>query len=390
MHVTTPPLAASQSYDIDSGIDVVFQLSGYILGDSIRVHSNYSVAAAIPTRAQNAEQGTQQARFIAPEIGFHGVFASSTVRIDNQQIEYIAQYPQYASQVLMTTESSDKIQMSPLAFMEHRGGHNNCVGSNALVDSDGTHDIVGHKSFAVKPLCVLSHMPIIDAKTRYITLTLRLNNNKAFVVKQNGGSDIKIILDSLYISYETVSDALGKKLLTDTKDLTYPIVSTQLLSIKSNQEYLSLNLPAVGNVIGWVATSVPVYDPTYGNYNQFRTMAIPNLTRMRLTLNGRDINQTFPMVTYAPGNDQQLEIMKAHKVLQLAGLTQKATAFGTSDREFYYKLDGVYSDAYPPSGIAFDNSSTLGFEINSDVQNGVLYGAKQYQFYLSLISRATV
>lgn len=385
MYITSPPLASAPSYDLDSGIDVVFQLSNYIVGESIRIHSGYKVDNT-PDRSQNPEFGSGEARFICPEIGFHGAFAAVTTRVDNQQLEYISQYSQWAAQVYMTSESSDKQQTDSLAFTEFRGGHNSAIGSNAVVDADGTRDICRHKSFAIKPLCVLTSMPIIDAQTKYITLTLRLNSNKSFIVKQNAGDDLKITLDNLYITYETISEKMASKMMEQMKELTYPIVSTQLLSIKSNQEFLSLNLPAMGRTVGWIASVVPIYDSTYGAYNQFRTVAIPNLSRLRFTLNGRDINQSFPMTSGGPGNDFQLELYKAQRVLQLGGLLNKPSGFGSADREFYYKLDGIYADAFDPAGIEFNNSSTLGFEINSNVES--VTAAKQFTMYLTLISRA--
>lgn len=384
MYITSPPLASAPSYDLDSGIDVTFQLSNFIIGESIRIHSGYSISNP-PNRSQNAEYGTGTPRFICPEVGFHGAFASVTTRVDNQQLEYISQYPQWASQVYMTSESSDKQQTELLAFTECRGGHNVAIGSNAVVDADGVRDICRHKSFAIKPLCVLTSMPIIDAQNKYITLTLRLNANRAFVYKPNGGADLKIMLDNLYITYETVSEKVALKMLEQMKDLTYPIVSTQMLSIKSNQEYLSLNLPSMGRTVGWIATTVPIYDSTYGNYNQFRTIAIPGLTRLRFTLNGRDVNQTFPMLSIGPGNDFQLELYKAQRVLQLGGLLNKASGMNSSDREFYYKLDGLYADAFDPAGIDFNSASTLGFEINSTVES--VTAARQFTMYLTLISR---
>lgn len=371
------PSSAQPSYSADSQTDLVFVLPGNILTETIRISGDISFApATIPCRGQNIMGNIQNPRYLTPMVGAHAFFSSFSVRKDGAQLEYISNYPAYASQIFGASEATREVMASSKSLTELRGGNNVNIGGLAVVDSTGDNNIYNSKSFSIKPLICLTTVPVIDGNSGQIVIQCRLSPTNNFIVKAAASPAMAATYKNIYCSYETIGNGAMKLIRDQIKDMPMSVVTTQQVAIRSNREFASINIPIPGITRGWIGSFVKV-NTTTDSPDLYDLPNLPGLQRVRTLVDGKDLTIKYPYNLAQPNNlnqpnylaltDPLLLIDLAHETLINSGRIHKLSVsgvFGSRERQLYGN-SGIIAQVFDP-GLKMDNSSTVSVEITSN------------------------
>jgi hypothetical protein len=363
----TQPTSALPIYQADSQTDLIFLLQGNVLCDTIRIQGEI-LFSNTPDRSMNPEDPAS-AKYLTPIVGAHSAFNSISTRVNGSQIESIADYPAYCSQVFGAIQSTREVFSNSTAMTEMRCGNAVSLACVNTADVTGDPTIYNTRSFSIKPLICLTTVDIVDASKNQISIQCRLNaSNNMIVCPAN--SNISVSYRNVYCSYETVSDKAYKYIKEKTKNLPMQIVTTQQVSIRSAQEYASINIPISGVCRGWLGSFLQ-QNTTAAQLDNYALYNLPALQRVRLLVNGHDLEIKFPYniaQTSTGMTDPLLLYDLMHSTVINSIRTDKRTVsglYGARERD-YFQTNGVIAQCFNP-GISMSGNSTISAEILSGV-----------------------
>lgn len=364
----TQPSSALPVYQADSQTDLIFLLQGNVLCDTIRIQGE--IYFSNPPNRATLPENPATSIYLSPMVGCHSAFSSISTRVNGSQIESIADYPAYCSQVFGSTQSTREVLSNSQGLTEMRAGNDVSLAVVNIAEVDGTSDIYKTRSFSIKPLICLTTIDTVDATKNQIAIQCRLNASNNMIIKPSASPNVSVSYRNVYLSYETVSDEAFKFIKEKTKDVPMQVVTTQQVAIRSAVEYASINVPLSGICRGWLGsflqqnTSSDWLD-NYALYN------LPSLQRVRLLVNGHDLDIKFPynLPKSSLGQSDPLLLfdLMHDAVLNSVRVTKRSISGinGARERD-YFGGNGVVAQVFSP-GIMMQGNSTISIEITSGV-----------------------
>lgn len=216
------------------------------------------------------------------DVGFEGLFSSTTVKLNGRTIETINDYPRMRKAILAGSETEEQV-----------GGESTgaCRGSSGAMGINTRDKMIAENnpnfSFKLDVCLNKTNQPIASAKG-IIELWLRLEQPLNFFWGEDADNTTTYTLSNLIIEYRIAPQAPE-----DLGDLTMTVMNTMKQSLETSNNQVSLSLPIPTKSVFATFISQPNSLDTTFNYLEMEN-PVEGVTSIEWSINDNNAYEKFP------------------------------------------------------------------------------------------------